>query len=195
MGTTQDLNKRNVPLFIAGSDVQDRHARGYEIEFTANVIKGLRMMAACRCPMLRLECVSAHARLRRKEHGQLKLIAQDAGAKIDASNVATVDTAIPANTRPDAQAAADAYNTIFTAYRNLNINRSTGVNQPLYKFFGDYTVQGGRFKGVRLGAGVQYRGREIIGNRGADTIVIRTIPRGPSTIQRAALTRRFTRRR
>ena len=32
-------------------------------------------------------------------------------------------------------------------------------------------MQGGKFKGVRLGAGVQYRGREIIGNKGADTIV------------------------
>ena len=45
------------------------------------------------------------------------------------------------------------------------------VNQPLYKFFSDYTVQGGKFKRVRLGTGVQYRGREVIGNRGADTIV------------------------
>ena len=34
-------------------------------------------------------------------------IAQDAGARIDASNVATVDIGIPADIRPDAQIAAD----------------------------------------------------------------------------------------
>ncbi len=45
------------------------------------------------------------------------------------------------------------------------------MNQPLVKFFSDYTFQTGRLKGVRLGAGVQYRGKEYLGNRGADTIV------------------------
>lgn len=172
VGTTQDLNKRGVPLFIAGSDLQDRHAKGYEIEFTANVIKGLRMIGSVSLPDVYGSNAFQRTRAYVEKNAEMfKTIAQDAGAKIDSANVATVDTAVPANIRPDAQVAADAYNTIFTAYRNLNINRSTGVNQPLYKFFGDYTVQGGRFRGVRLGAGVQYRGREIIGNRGADTIV------------------------
>jgi len=97
---------------------------------------------------------------------------QDTGARVDANNVATVDPAIPANQlSPDVNAAADAYNTIFTAYNNLNIARTTGNNQPLYKFFGDYTIQEGKTKGLRFGVGVQYRGREILGNRGADTIV------------------------
>ncbi|WP_414664695.1 TonB-dependent receptor plug domain-containing protein [Horticoccus sp. 23ND18S-11] len=172
VGTTQDLNKRGIPLFIAGSDVQDRHAKGYEVEFTANVVKGLRIIGSASLPDVygsnAFQLTRAYFE---KNADNFKVIAQDAGAKIDASNVATVDTGIPADIRPDAQIAADAYNTIVTAYRNLNINRSTGVNQPLYKFFGDYTVQAGKFKGVRLGAGVQYRGREIIGNRGADTIV------------------------
>ncbi len=171
-GTTQDLNKRGVPLFIAGTDLQDRHASGYEVEVTANVIKGLRVMGSASLPdvygtnafQLTRAYIAANA-------DNFKQVAIDAGARIDASNVATVDPAIPANTAPDAAAAADAYNTIFTNYRNLNTRRSTGVNQPLYKFFGDYTLQQGRLKGVRFGLGVQYRGREVIGNRGADTIV------------------------
>ena len=176
-GTTQDLNKRGVPLFIAGNDLQDRHAKGYEVEFTANVVKGLRMIGSVSLP----EVYGSNAyQLTRayvaRNADSFKQIAIDAGAKVDAANVATVDASVPANTAPDAQAAADAYNTIFTAYRNLNINRSTGVNSALYKFFADYTVQGGKFKGVRLGAGLQYRGREIIGNRGADTIVDPTNP-------------------
>ncbi|MSU49223.1 MAG: hypothetical protein EXS37_09095 [Opitutus sp.] len=172
VGTTQDLNKRGVPLFISGTDVQDRQARGYEVEVTANLIKGLRIIGSASRPNVyganAFQLTRAYIE---RNADNFKLIAQDAGAKIDASNVATVDTAVPADIRPDAQTAADAYNTIFTNYRNLNITRTTGLNQPLYKFFGDYTVQAGKFKGVRLGAGVQYRGREVLGNRGADTIV------------------------
>lgn len=172
VGSTADLNRRGVPLFISGSDLQDRHASGYEVEVTANLIKGLRVMGSASLPnvygsnafQLTRKYVEANTEI-------FKTIAQDAGVRVDASNNATVDASIPADQRPDAEAAADAYNTIFTSYRNLNIARSTGVNQPLYKFFGDYTFQEGRLRGVRLGAGVQYRGREIIGNRGADTIV------------------------
>ncbi len=172
VGTTQDLNKRSVPLFIAGNDLQDRHAKGYEVEVTANVIKGLRVIGSASLPEVYASNAYQLTRAYFERNADaFKQIAIDAGARVDGSNVATVDPTVPANTAPDAQAAADAYNTINTAYRNLNINRSTGGNQPLYKFFSDYTVQGGKFKGVRLGAGVQYRGREVIGNRGADTIV------------------------
>ena len=173
MGSTADLNKRGVPVFIAGSDIQDRQARGYEIELTANVIKGLRMMGSVSLP----DVYGANAyQLTRKYVQQnlenFKTIVQDTGARVDANGVASEDPSVPANLRsPDLAAAINAYNTILTSYNNLNINRTTGVNQPLYKFFGDYTVQGGKFKGVRLGTGVQYRGREVIGNRGADTIV------------------------
>ncbi len=172
VGTTQDLNRRGVPLFISGSDLQDRHARGWEFELAANLIRGLRLTGSVALP----DVYSSNAfQLTRayieKNAGNFRQIAIDAGAKIDAANVATVDTAIPANTRPDAQAAADAYNTIFTNYRNLNTSRAVGGNQRLVKFFGDYTLQEGRLKGLRFGAGVQYRGREVIGNRGADTIV------------------------
>jgi hypothetical protein len=177
VGTTQDLNRRGVPLFIAGSDLQNRYARGYEVELAANLIKGLRMTGSVSLPDVygtnAFQLTRAYIA---KNADNFKQIAIDAGARIDANNVATVDPAIPANTAPDASAAADAYNTIFTNYRNLNTRRSTGVNMPIYKFFGDYTVQGGKMKGLRVGAGVQYRGREIVGNKGADTIVDPTNP-------------------
>ncbi|MSU24253.1 MAG: hypothetical protein EXS32_10575 [Opitutus sp.] len=172
-GTTQDLNKRGLPVFISGSDLQDRQAKGYEVEVTASVIKGLRITASASLPDV--SGANAYQLTRAyvaKNRDTFKLILQDAGGRVDAANVATIDPAIPANLlSPDAQSAVDAYNTIFTAYNNLNIARTVGTNQQLYKFFGDYTVQSGKFKGVRLGAGVQYRGREILGNRGADTII------------------------
>ncbi len=173
VGTTQDINQRGVPVFISGSDLQDRQAKGYEVEMTANVIKGLRMTGSVSLP--NVSGANAYQLTRAyvaRNADNFKLILQDVGGRVDSANVATVDPAIAANQRsPDVDTAVAAYNTIFTAYNNLNIARTTGNNQALYKFFGDYTLQEGRLKGLRLGAGVQYRGREILGNRGADTIV------------------------
>jgi len=173
IGSTEDLNQRGVPVFISGSDLQDRVARGYEAEVTVNVIKGLRVSGSVVLP----EVYGANAyQLTRayvaRNRENFRLILQDVGGKVDSNNVATVDASIPANVRsPDVDAAVNAYNTIFTAYNNLNLSRTTGNNQHLYKAFGDYTVQEGRARGLRLGLGVQYRGREVMGNRGADTIV------------------------
>ncbi len=173
IGSTADLNKRGVPRFISGSDLQDRIASGYEAEITVNVIKGLRLTGSVSLP--KVYGANAYQLTRayvEKNRENFKLIVQDVGGKVDANNVATVDPTIPANQlSPDTNTAVAAYNTIFTAYNNLNIARTTGTNQPLYKLFGDYTVQEGKAKGLRLGLGVQYRGREVLGNRGADTIV------------------------
>ncbi|MCX6951794.1 MAG: hypothetical protein NTV51_06465 [Verrucomicrobia bacterium] len=178
VGTTQDINKRGVPVFISGSDLQDRQAKGYEAEITANLIKGLRVTGSVSLP--NVYGANAYQLTRayvEKNREAFKLIVQDVGGKVDSANVATVDTSIPANQQsPDVNTAVAAYNTIFTAYNNLNIARSTGTNQALYKIFGDYTVQQGRRTGVRFGLGAQYRGREIIGNKGADTIVDPTNP-------------------
>ncbi len=173
LGSTTTLNKRGIPLFIAGSDLNDRHAKGWELEVTANPFKGLRLTGNASMPQV----YSANgAQLTRAyvvaNAANLKQVAQDAGVAISATNVATVDTTIAANQRsPDVQAATDAYNQIYTSYNNLNLTKNISSNQVTVKFFGDYTFQTGRVKGLRLGAGVQYRGREILGNHGADTIV------------------------
>ncbi|MES2696938.1 MAG: TonB-dependent receptor plug domain-containing protein [Verrucomicrobiota bacterium] len=174
MGSTADLNRRGVPLFIAGNDIQDRNAEGFELEVTANLIKGLRIMGSASLPkvyatnafQLTRKYIQANAE-------NFKLVVQDTGARVDpTTNVASADPSIPANQQsPDLANAINAYNTIFTSYNNLNINRATNGNQELYKLFVDYSVQGGKLKGFRVGLGVQYRGREILGNKGADTIV------------------------
>ncbi len=173
VGSTTALNKRGIPLFISGSDLNDRHAKGWEFEVTANPFKALRLTGSVSLPQvysangaqLTRAYVAANA-------ANLKQVAQDAGVVISATNVATVDATIPANQRsPDVQAATDAYNQIYTSYNNLNLNKNLTSDQILAKLFADYTFQTGRIKGVRVGAGVQYRGREILGNQGADTIV------------------------
>src|SRR5581483_5967838 len=104
--------------------------QGFELEITANLRRGLRLMGSATLPKVYdtnpYQLTRAYVA---KNADNFKLIAQDAGVKIDANNVATVDPSIPANTRsPDAQAAADAYNQIYTSYNNLNLARSLAVN-------------------------------------------------------------------
>ena len=173
LGSTTSLNKRGVPVFISGSDLQTRQAKGYEIEVTANLMKGLRITGSGSIAYVYSLNGAQLTRAYIAINGPvLKQIAQDAGVAIDANNIATVDTTIPAAQRsPDVQAATDAYNQIYSSYKSLNTARATQSNQPIVKFFGDYTIQEGRTKGLRLGLGVQYRGREILGNRAGDTVV------------------------
>ena len=45
------------------------------------------------------------------------------------------------------------------------------LNELQVNLFTDYTVREGRARGLRVGGGINYRGREVIGYRGADTIV------------------------
>ncbi|MEY2877712.1 MAG: hypothetical protein RLZZ15_92 [Verrucomicrobiota bacterium] len=173
VGSTTTLNKRGLPVFISGSDLNDRHATGWELEITANPAKGLRLTGSASLPQVYSSNGAQLTRAYVAANGAtLKLIAQDAGVAIDSANVATVDRTVAANLQsPDVQAATDAYNQIYTSLRTLNLTKNVSSDQILAKFFGDYTFQAGRLRGLRLGAGVQYRGREVLGNRGADTIV------------------------
>jgi hypothetical protein len=78
---------------------------------------------------------------------------------------------VPAALRsPDAQAAADAYNTIYRVRNSLITNRILDQEQDLVKFFADYTLQRTRLKGLRVGVGVRYNGRRVIGDRASDTM-------------------------
>jgi hypothetical protein len=85
-----------------------------------------------------------------------------------------VDSSIPVNFRsPDADAVARYWNGL----QSMTLNMVTGpqrisrLNEFQGNLFTDYTLRDGRLKGLRIGGGVNYRGREVIGYRGADTIV------------------------
>ena len=54
-------------------------------------------------------------------------------------------------------------------FRSID-GRRLNQDQPIVNLVGDYTFQSGRLKGLRLGSGIRYRGKQIIGYRGADTI-------------------------
>jgi hypothetical protein len=91
---------------------------------------------------------------------------------VDANDLATINTTIPVNERsPDVNGAVNSYNNLRIARQNVVSQRRKTQDQPAINFFTDYTLGSGRLKGLRLGAGVNYRGKQIIGYRGSDTIV------------------------
>lgn len=154
-------------------DSYTKVARGDEFELVLNVSRQLRLMANYSEPRIgasdrypdTLAYINTNMAL-------FKQIATDAGAAIDANNLARVDTAIPVNQRsPDVQAAVDTFNQIITFQRTWNGASSDINDSPANgNLFGDYTFGEGRLKGLRVGAGVNWRGKRAIGNRGADTM-------------------------
>lgn len=161
----------NVPGVMR--DVRDRRAEGYELETVANVTRQWRLLLNVGLPKVyEQNAFQDTKRYFTTNDAILRQIMADTGAIIDANNNATVNTAIPINDRsPDVNGAVNAYNNLTLARRNIIDGKRLTQDQPNINVFTDYTVGGGHFKGLRLGGGIQYRGQQIIGNRGADTLV------------------------
>ena len=160
----------NVPAVMV--DLRDRRATGYEFEAVANVTKQWRLLVNLGLPTVYEEKAFRDTkRYFDTNDAALRQIMADTGALIDASGNATVNNAIPINDRsPDVNGAVNSWNTLTALRRNIINNRRLTQDQPNLNVFTDYTLGVTRLKGLRLGGGVQYRGKQIIGNRGADTI-------------------------
>jgi outer membrane receptor protein involved in Fe transport len=179
-GSDQEMNNRGQSLLPSYQDLSKRHAEGFEIEAVANLTKALRITASYSQPKVYLDDANSMTRAFIDSHGEVfKAIAQDANVAIDSTNIASVDTSVPADIRsPDAQAAADAYNTIYERRASFIEGRVLSQDQTLIRLFADYAVQSGPLKDVRVGVGYHYDGRRVIGNRASDTIVN---PANPAT--------------
>jgi outer membrane receptor protein involved in Fe transport len=168
------------PIPMQYRDTRTRESRGYEIEITFNPTPALRFAASLGLPKVYESGLYPDVRAYIERNTDLfRQIARDAGVLIDAAtNRATVDASLPLERRsPDAEGAAAAYNEIFDFRRNLVDGRRLSQDQPVLHAFGDYTIPSGPLRRLRLGCGLRYRGRQILGNRGADTIAD---PRDPT---------------
>ena len=163
----------NVPTTYA--DTRDRQNRGYELEAVCNLSHAWRLTLNAARP--RAIQTNAYADTRAwlaKNDAVLRQIVNDAGVRIDQNNLATVDASLPVNFRsPDADAVARYWNGLHSMTLNMvtGPQRISRLNEFQGNLFTDYTLPEGRLKGLRFGGGVNYRGREVIGYRGADTIV------------------------
>jgi outer membrane receptor for ferric coprogen and ferric-rhodotorulic acid len=163
----------NIPQ--AYNDRRDRESEGYELEVVANLTSQWRLLLNAATPRAYQANAYSDTRAYLKENdATLRQILADGGVKIDANNSAYVDPAVPVNQRtPDAAAAAQAWNDLQTIQNSFITGRQriTRLVETTANVFTDYRFAEGRLRGLRIGGGLNYRGREIIGYRGADTIV------------------------
>ena len=168
------------PLPSVFTDRRQQKANGYEFEAVANLTKAWRLSA--NYAIARAFSTNAGietATFIDKNLAVFRQIVADAGGLIDAAGVATVNSTIPANQRsPDVNTAVSNWNTLLAARAGVVTGTVISQNTTSANIFTDYAIQQGRCKGLRVGAGARYRGRAIIGNRGADTIVNPANPAG-----------------
>lgn len=176
-------NVRGVQQFPTNvNTTQTSDTKGYEFETTANLTSSWRLI-------LNYATVDANVRDQypdiigfiKDRDTVLRQILTDAGVVIDAKNSqASITPALNDPTKINVikvQTAADGWNTL----QNTVVPNIAATNKAVLKQEGsvyrsgnlatDYRLHSGPIKGLRVGLGVNWRGGQILGNRGSDTIV------------------------
>jgi outer membrane receptor for monomeric catechols len=160
-------------------DTASRKSKGYEFELTANVTPQWRISA--NYAIQNANEVDAYADTRAyivKNDPLFRQILADAGVNVVAGQAVLAPGTTSLNSI-DAVGVIASYNQMNEIARNLTAaeQKVARLVEGTGNFFSDYTLREGMLKNVRLGLGLNYRGREVIGYRGGDTI--RT---GPTTV-------------
>jgi outer membrane receptor protein involved in Fe transport len=167
-----------MPLPSVFTDKRQQKANGYEFEVVANLTRSWRISA--NYAIARAYATNAGVETGAfidKNIDTLRQIVLDAGGSINAANVAALDASVPVERRsPDVNNAVNNWNTLQAVRAGIVSGTQTTQNTSSANFYADYSVREGRLKGLRLGAGMRYRGRTVIGNRAADTMVSPTNP-------------------
>jgi outer membrane receptor protein involved in Fe transport len=161
----------SVPVIV--NDIRDREADGYEMEVVANVSRQWRLSFNVGLPKVyEKNGFRDFIKFYDGNKATLRQIVLDTGGLVDANDQASVDTSIPVNDRsPDVNGAVNSYNNLRNQRKNVVAGRRIVQDQPAANFYSDYAFGSGKLKGLRLGGGVQYRGKQVIGYRASDTIV------------------------
>jgi hypothetical protein len=166
---------------IGWNDTLDRKSRGYEFEVVANLTPSWRL--TLNYGLADASQTDAYRQTRAwvdRHTTVMKEILDDAGVQFDTGNIASLKTGISSANSPDATNAANAWNSLQASRANWVsgtqlLNRLTKYTA---NFYSDYRFSEGKLRGVRVGYGMQFRGPQVIGYRGADTMVN---PANPAT--------------
>jgi outer membrane receptor protein involved in Fe transport len=169
-------NQRGVAAVPRFFDQRDLSNHGWEFELTANPTRAWRVtFNAALARAYQQNVAPEFIGYLAKNNTVLRQIVADAGVAIDAATgVASVDTSVPLDVRsPDAGGVASAWNNLQSVRANIVSGTQLVSRLPLHSanLFTDYTFREGALRGFKVGGGVNYRGRQAIGYRGADTIV------------------------
>jgi len=171
--STGDRNIRGgADMSSVTRDTRTRIADGYEFILTANPTRAWRITANYALPKVWNKNYAPITRAYVASHADLfKQILADAGGMIGPDGRAIANPAVSTATALDQTKAVNAYNAIYDNLTAFLPDQQLSQFQPIGNAYVDYTFQDGRLRGLRLGAGVNYRGRAVIGYRGADSIV------------------------
>ena len=159
---------------IAWNDTLDRRSRGYEAEIVANLTANWRL--TLNAGLADASQTDAYRQTRAWVDDRtdlMKQILDDAGIRFDAGNLASAKPGVTTATSPDLTNAVNAWNSLQASRANWvsgtqRLNRLTKYTANAYS---DYRFSDGRLRGLRVGYGMQFRGPQVIGYRGADTVV------------------------
>ena len=172
-------NIRNEGLLPAiVRDTQTQESKGYEFEVTANLTPSWRLLfnAAYNDGKQSNIAPDSRAFIVAKDKVVRQILA-DAGVLISAGDVATINPLLNDPTKINVSAvnsAVNAWNSIrTTTIPNLvtGSQKLAGATNYTANLGTDYTLRTGKLKGLSFGAGYHYRGKMVVGYRGADTIV------------------------
>jgi hypothetical protein len=156
-------------------DTRDRSNKGYEFELTANLTHSWRLMMNAAFPEAYQQNAFAYTReFLKKNDALLRQILLDAGVLVDANGSAYKDPTItdPAQMSPDAGSALSAWGNVRDWVKNLAVGQQkiTRLMDYSANIFTDYRFHKGWLNGFSIGAGANFRGREVLGYRGSDLI-------------------------
>jgi hypothetical protein len=167
---------------IIGGDFAAQKNKGIEIEIAGRITRGWRMTGSIGTGRIddydRFRASQAYF-LGRKE--ELRSVLEAAGGRLDttqkptnapsAPGLAVVNTSIAAAVPAEQQNAVNDYNNFWVQFDTIPLLADTiGIKRMTVKFFTDYTVQEGRFRGVRFGLGANYVDHVVAGYRSGDTV-------------------------
>lgn len=172
------INARGIPLVVApGWDSRLRKNEGFEFDTIANLTRNWRLSFNFALPKAVQEDTAPDFRAYfDNNEDDLRAVLADSGILISSTGQATVDPTVPAAQRApnnEHQNAALAWNAVYQDRQNIvtgpqDLARSMKFLGNVYT---DYRFSSGRLKGLKIGAGLNYRGAQVIGYKGSDTIV------------------------
>lgn len=182
--STDGINRRGMPIVPRQAfDRRDRENHGYELEVTANLTRHWRLSAnGARAYAFQTNAWADTRAFIAQWEPTMRQVLDDAGVVFNPLGEAVVNNAIPADQRPASNTAASAWNNIFrNQLPNIVDGRQLipGLTEVTANLFTDYEFNRSVLKGLRVGAGVNYRGKKVIGFRGADTIQDPARPNDP----------------
>jgi len=181
-----DGNIRGVGLLpTVVRDTQTQQSHGLELEITANLTRSWRLlMNGSYSRSWQSDSFPDTRAYILAQDSVARQILTDAGVLISSTNVASINPSVNTPTQINQSQvtnAVNAWNSIQTSViPNMVLGRQklAGSMEQIVNIGTDYTFRTGALKGLVIGIGAHYRGRNVVGYRGSDTIVN---PSNPAT--------------